>query len=132
MVRVKKRSFSMYGGRHRRWSIIRRNYHASSRLLLTITPVWKEICLSWPLQLTGTSGYFLKFWTSYKPYVPFSTRMKRVCLYASARVLLCDDHQGGSASRDLPSPVSHKASWSLLKYICCKSYGCTRTLARIN
>jgi len=91
MVRVQQTSdilrlmWCKCGGRHQRWSIIRRNYHAGSRLLLTITPVWKEICLSWPLQLA--SGYFLKFWTSYKPYAPFSTRMKRV--YAS---MLLQEH----------------------------------------
>ena len=133
MVRVKKRSFRVQQicdilrlmwckyGRHQRWSSIRRNCH---------TPVWKEICLSWPLQLT--SGYFLKFWTSYKPYVLFLTRMKHVSFYASARVLTLWWSRVRSGFSKSPESCVAQSFCSLLKYICCKNCGCTRTLGRIN
>ena len=45
---------------------------------------------------------------------------------------VCDDHERGLASRDLPSPVSHEAYWIVPKYICCKNYGCNGSLTRIN
>ena len=54
-----------------------------------------------------------------------------LCFYASTIVLLCDDHERGSASQDLPSPVSIEAYWMVPKYVCCKNYSCTRTLAMI-
>ena len=31
----------------------------------------------------------------------------------------------------LPNPMSYEACWFVRKYICCRKYGCTRTLVRI-